>query len=321
MKSILNLAGTALLALGLVGFVQADIERGLSQDFSDWLNKNGYSGMNFGRADLEGGAYGGKASADEQIKHNPVIFFHGNSDVAVGTNPWTWQKGFTQSIEYFLSQGYTKGELYVTTWGAGNQLMSSQNYHSQEFLTYLRKFTEAVIAYTNATKINVIGHSMGVTLGRRVIKGGDVKSTFYPFNLGPSLADKVDTFIGIAGANYGLVTCQYVGSMMPTCNTLNGFYPGTAKDIGLASFLKELNDDTTKEADHVFAMFSTQDDLIMYGDLVFGQYTSMFPTVDTYKMFTTSQYTHINMRDLTKDLQYQLIQTHAFTSEKPSQIE
>ena len=90
MKSILNLAGTALLALGLVGFVQADIERGLSQDFSDWLNKNGYSGMNFGRADLEGGAYGGKASADEQIKHNPVIFFHGNSDVAVGTNPWTW---------------------------------------------------------------------------------------------------------------------------------------------------------------------------------------------------------------------------------------
>lgn len=149
-------------------------------------------------------------------------------------------------------------------------MMSSQNYHSKEYLTYLRSFTEAVIKYTNATKINVIGHSMGVTLGRRVIKGGTVKSTMFPFDLGPSLADKVDTFIGIAGANYGLVTCQYVGSMLPTCNTLNGFYPGTAKDYGLSSFLKELNDDPIKEGDHVYAMFSTQDDLIMYGDLVFG---------------------------------------------------
>jgi hypothetical protein len=48
---------------------------------------------------------------------------------------------------------------------------------------------------------------MGVTLGRRVIKGGEVKATFFPYNLGPSLADKVDTFIGIAGANLGLVSC------------------------------------------------------------------------------------------------------------------
>jgi len=39
-------------------------------------------------------------------------------------------------------------------------------------LEYLRAFTEAVIAYTGAAKIDVIGHSMGVTLSRRVIKGG-----------------------------------------------------------------------------------------------------------------------------------------------------
>lgn len=90
MKSILNLAGTVMTALALVGFVQADIERGLTSDFKTWLTNNGYGDLKFDRADLDGGAYGGKASADEQIKHNPVIFFHGNSDVAVGTNPWTW---------------------------------------------------------------------------------------------------------------------------------------------------------------------------------------------------------------------------------------
>lgn len=72
---------------------------------------------------------------------------------------------------------------------------------------YLRKFTEAVLAYTKADKIDVIGHSMGVTLGRRVIKGGRVNSAENPFDLGHSLAGNVDVFIGIAGANWGLVTC------------------------------------------------------------------------------------------------------------------
>lgn len=45
--------------------------------------------------------------------------------------------------------------------------------HSNEYLTYNRKFVEAVIEYTGAKKINIIGHSMGVTLGRGIIKGGE----------------------------------------------------------------------------------------------------------------------------------------------------
>jgi hypothetical protein len=65
---------------------------------------------------------------------------------------------------------------------------------------------------------------MGVTLGRGVIKGGSLK---YPIvDLGESLADKVDTFIGLAGANYGLVNCEYTYTL-PTCNEYTGFYPGT----------------------------------------------------------------------------------------------
>lgn len=77
-------------------------------------------------------------------------------------------------------------------------------------MEYLRAFTEAVISYTGATKIDIIGHSMGVTLGRRVVKGGIVNAAPNPFNLGPSLASKVDTFIGIAGANFGLYSCYLV---------------------------------------------------------------------------------------------------------------
>lgn len=36
----------------------------------------------------------------------------------------------------------------------------------------MRAFVEAVIEYTGAPKVNIIGHSMGVTIGRKVIKGG-----------------------------------------------------------------------------------------------------------------------------------------------------
>jgi len=65
-----------------------------------------------------GGAYGGKSSSDQSISHEPVIYIHGNSDIAVGTqDDFT---GWTKSIEYFTSKGYSKAELYATTWGTGN---------------------------------------------------------------------------------------------------------------------------------------------------------------------------------------------------------
>jgi hypothetical protein len=37
---------------------------------------------------------------------------------------------------------------------------------------HLRRWVEAVIGYTQATKVDIITHSMGVTLGRKVVKGG-----------------------------------------------------------------------------------------------------------------------------------------------------
>jgi len=84
---------------------------------------------------------------------------------------------------------------------------------------------------------------MGVTLGRRIIKGGKVNAEAQPFDLGPSLAGKVDTFVGIAGANWGLTAC-YLDPLPGTCSSLNGFYPGYAYGpLGLSSYLADLNND------------------------------------------------------------------------------
>ena len=39
----------------------------------------------------------------------------------------------------------------------------------------LRAFIEAVLTYTKADKVDVISHSMGVTLARKAIQGGNSK--------------------------------------------------------------------------------------------------------------------------------------------------
>lgn len=100
MKRNIQLSITVLLSIFAL-LARADIDRGLTPHFSQWLNDNGYGDYGFERTDLDGGAYGGKTWDGDQISHKPVIFFHGNSDIAVGTT--YWQTGFTESIEYFLS--------------------------------------------------------------------------------------------------------------------------------------------------------------------------------------------------------------------------
>jgi triacylglycerol lipase len=75
-----------------------------------------------------------------------------------------------------------------------------------------------VIQYTNAKEIIVISHSMGVTLARKIIKGG--KTTDHiegEYDVGPNLTSKIKTFIGLGGANIGLISC-YDKTSYATCN-------------------------------------------------------------------------------------------------------
>lgn len=141
--------------------------------------------------------------------------------------------GWTNSITYFLQQKYTSAELYATTWGDANSLNAQTRTHDCATLTRLRKFVEAVIKYTNATKIDVITHSMGVTLGRKIVKGGTVTGqNGETCDLGKALTSKVDTFVGLAGGNYGLCACAGIEALFAkTCN----------KDVSFFKFKKNVN--------------------------------------------------------------------------------
>ena len=94
---------------------------------------------------------------------------------------------------------------------------------------YIRKFIEAVMLYTGAEEIDVIAHSMGVALSRRVLKGGWSFVSDLPFYIGQPLTNKVRTYIAIAGPNFGVQYCiedSYYSSLRG-CNKFNGFYPGS----------------------------------------------------------------------------------------------
>lgn len=209
----------------------------------------------------------------------------------------SWQTGFRSLATFLTSKGYTKSELYTTTWGVANPNGASNVYHSKDIVLRMRKFIEAVLDYTGAKQVNVIGHSMGVSLGRRIVKGGSTSDhSAGKYDVGPSLNQYIHRFIGLAGANLGLVAC--LAPSLPTCGAVDGFFPGYTAVSGPSTFLKDLNNDG-KEAEKVYTIWSEFDDLIGYGCIVYGKITSRIPGQDGEVKKTSAEWTHFAVRDNT----------------------
>jgi triacylglycerol lipase len=262
-----------------------------------------YASYDFKRSDLKCAAFGGKASAKDKISKTPIVFVHGNSDIGFGRGSTdgyvSWQTGFRSLATYLGTQGYQKSELYTTTWGPANPNLASQNNHAKKYVLGMRAFLEAVLAYTKADKVVVIGHSMGVTIGRKIIQGGsatDQKEGAY--SVGDSLKSKVKTFIGLAGANYGLTSCWNLNSI-PTCSNIDGFNPGALSTSGPSKFMAGLNTNPAAEADSVYTIWSEYDDLIGTKCVVWGKVTCRIPGQKAEVVKTSSSWNHFAVRDNT----------------------
>jgi hypothetical protein len=296
--------------------LESDPAFGLSTDFRNWLTANGYGGYGFSRTDVPGGSYGGRTFAGQAVVNHPVIFIHGNSDSAIGTGSAA-ATGWRASIEYFKAQGYTSAELYATTWGPASALSASSQYHSKDNLTRLRAFVLAVKAYTGATKVDIVTHSMGVTLARKVIKGGAANDSANgaSYNLGAALTSSVDTFVGIAGANRGLTSCYMTGPTTPTCGSTNGFYPGYLiggfGPYGVSSFLVDLAGASHYEGTYVYTIWSSADEVVGYGTVVYGESTCRIPGQNGEKTFSGYPYGHIGSKDQTAYYQWRMVKFHA----------
>ena len=271
----------------------ASVSKGsrFSNDFQKWLHANGYGGYDFAKGNVP--AFGGKTAAGEKVTKEPVIFIHGNSDSAAG-----WKN----SIEHFGKEGYKPSEMYAMSWGPANPLKASEQHHSAKYLGEVRAFIEAVKKYTGAEKVDVIGHSMGVTLARKAIQGGDGFDPYArkSYNLGEAMTGSVDTFVGIAGANHGLAAAMMTGDLVPTTNKTSGLHPRS-------ELLKDLNKVDHDEGSHVFSIWSHADEVVGVG---LAGFTSPIEGQDGQKVYGTFPFGHMGVKNLTAETQLAMIRDH-----------
>jgi pimeloyl-ACP methyl ester carboxylesterase len=135
------------------------------------------------------------------VTRTPVILIHGNNDTPFPTacNPY----GRVQALAQFLADnGYSTSEL----WGIGYQgdqcdLPADQTRRSSIAHTNaanvpdLRRFIRAVMAFTGAKQVDIVGHSLGVTIAREWMRQDEAQAI-------------VRRFVAIDGPNHGIINCS-----------------------------------------------------------------------------------------------------------------
>jgi pimeloyl-ACP methyl ester carboxylesterase len=176
--------------------------------------------------------------ASGPVRRTPVIFLHGNNDTPFATtcNPYGQIHAVAQ---YLADHGYATSEL----WGLGYQgdqcdtIASPTNKSGWAHSTIanvldLERFVDAVLDYTGARRVDIVGHSLGVTLARTWMKA---------FNRGRV----VRRLVAIDGPNHGITDCSPSPLNYFQLPANGGFTPDSAicREYGSADslFLRWLN--------------------------------------------------------------------------------
>ncbi len=112
-----------------------------------------------------------------------VVLVHGNTG---------YPTDFDNTYVELRARGYGDAQIFRPSWGSKLCAACNDHYGSEE--TPVENALTSALASSCTGKIDVIGHSMGVTLAAREI-----------LKLG--IAGKVDSFVGIAGGYRGLWSC------------------------------------------------------------------------------------------------------------------
>uniref|UniRef100_A0A915NR58 Lipase n=1 Tax=Meloidogyne floridensis TaxID=298350 RepID=A0A915NR58_9BILA len=261
------------------------------------------------------------------INKRPVVFIHGNSDGALAGHGGDWNSGWSKSISYFMSHGgYTTAELYAITYGVRDITKSLESKLTCGTATRLRRFVDAVLAYTGAEEIDIIAHSMGVTYARIIIQGN--MWILHRCQLGVPLKGKINKFIAIAGANFGLCICadsegETINDTkrVPACSKEFGFWVGPScpeyTDVSLCSedllpcednsgdILAKLNY-SRDDAKYIASFWSTNDTIIGPTNRAYGWRTSI--VAGTKKEMKYDGLTHYTLKTDTVSDQLKILQ-------------
>ncbi len=160
-----------------------------------------------------GGFGGGSCTAT----HTPIVFLHGNGDEAKNFD-YPSSTGVPSVYATFKAAGYNDCEIFGLNYLSASERSAPQlNYHTATKAAMVRDFINAVKSYTGKSQVDVIAHSMGVTVGIHGIDYG-------------SLWGSVRRFIAISGGLRGLASCYWAGYANPaitTCGSQNVFDTNT----------------------------------------------------------------------------------------------
>jgi pimeloyl-ACP methyl ester carboxylesterase len=200
------------------------------------------------------------------VERTPVIFLHGNNDTPYATacNPYG---NLHDLAQYFLEHGYRAAEL----WGLGYQgdqcdlgptptNRSGEAHSTAANVPDLRAFVHAVLRYTGAKRVDIVGHSLGATLAREWMRQD------HAYHL-------VRHLVAIDGPNHGIIDCSPSPANYFALPAAGGFTPDSAicREYGSdhTPFLARLNrrDETKgptrylviRNADTSFVYFAAQD--------------------------------------------------------------
>ncbi len=168
----------------------------------------------------------------------PVIFLHGNNDTPFPTacSPFGNARAFAQHL---ADQGWQLQEL----WGLGYQgdqcdLVSSQTFRSriahsnQANVPDLRRFVQAVLASTGASQVDIVAHSLGVTLAREWMRQDRAFG-------------QVRKLVAVDGPNHGIISCSPDPANYFQAPEAGGFTPDSdvCQELGSPNtpFLQRLN--------------------------------------------------------------------------------
>ncbi len=183
------------------------------------------------------GGFGG-GDCRNRISHTPVVFVHGNGDSAIGwDSPAPARAGKTARPSVyaeFKANGYNDCELFgVTYLDRDEQILShtSRNFHQPKKYRILWRFIEAVKAYTGSPQVDVVAHSLGVSMSLAALD--------YTAGRGQDSWSSVRRFVNIAGGIRGLNSCVPAILAAATCQAeqsgaKNAFYDfGFFPDLAL----------------------------------------------------------------------------------------
>ena len=205
------------------------------------------------------------------VVRTPVVFVHGNNDTPFPTacNPFGKVQAFAQ---YLADQGYAPSELWAVGYqGDQCDLPADQTHRSAAAHTAsanvadLRRFVQAVLAYTGAKQVDIVGHSLGVIVAREWLRQDDAAPRV------------VRRLVAIDGPNHGIINCSPSPLNYWQAPALGGFVPSSAVCQELGSpdtpFLRRLNHGreapqratqtlVIRNADTGFVYFPTQDGVL-----------------------------------------------------------